>query len=120
MPYIIEQRKQKEKDQNKGETGAWRSVSGVSRSWLLPKSTDVYSCSSAEDYKPGAAAAFTDQIPVFLFFISLVRIVYSVFCSMHARCQLNSETKEKRVKQNQVKGAFLKELLHIELSQELI
>lgn len=78
----------------------------MGRSWLLPKSTDVYSCSSADDYKPGAAAAFTDQILVFLFFISLVRIVYSIFCSVHAMCQLNSETKKRRVKQNQVKRAF--------------
>lgn len=78
----------------------------MGRSWLLPKSTDVYSCSRADDYKPGAAAAFTDQILVFLFFISLVQIVYSVFCSVQARCQLNSETKERRVKRNQAKGAF--------------
>lgn len=43
----------------------------MSHSWLLPKSTDVYSCSSTTDYKPGAAATITDQILVFLSFISL-------------------------------------------------
>lgn len=71
----------------------------MSHSWLLPKSTDVYSCSSAADYKPGAAAAIADQILVFLSFISLVRIIYTPFCSAHAVCQLNSDTKTGRVKQ---------------------
>lgn len=78
--------------------GAQRSLSGVGHSWLLPKSTDVYLCSNAADYNPGAAAAITDQIFVFLSFISLFRIIYTLFCSVHAVCQLNSETKMGRAK----------------------
>lgn len=68
----------------------------MSHSWVLPKSTDVYSCSSTADYNPGAATAVTDQMLVFLSFISLVRIIYILFCSAHTVCRLHSETKTGR------------------------
>lgn len=41
---------------NKLDTGAQRWTSRVSHSWLSPKSTNVYSCSNTDNYKPSASS----------------------------------------------------------------
>lgn len=79
--------------------GARKSLPSVAHSWLLPKSTDVNLCSSAANYKSGAAAAITDQILVFLSFISLSLESFIPSFVLHTQC-VNSIQRPRPDEQN--------------------